>query len=114
MRKLRWTLGHVLSIENFQVNRPCQQYARALLKPYHPALLAVLLELWVSPPFEQERRQLGVPALPLSAAGVQSGDGTRDYETVTVLNQLQEQAKLPLLIAEGSVCLAIVEQARLR
>jgi hypothetical protein len=59
MRKLRWILGHVLSIENFQVNRPGQQYARALLKP-SPALLAVLLALWVSPPFEQEQRQLGV------------------------------------------------------
>ena len=56
MRKLRWTLGHVLSIENFQVNRPCQQYARALLKPYHSALLAVLLTRLVLPAIGQEQQ----------------------------------------------------------
>jgi hypothetical protein len=75
MRKVRWTLGHVPSIENFHVNRPCQQYARALLKPHNPALLAVWLTFLVSAALEQEQYQL-VSALRLEPPDDSSAEKT--------------------------------------
>jgi len=74
MRKVRWTLGHVPSTEKFHVNRPCQQYARALLKPHNPALLAVSLTFW-SAALEREQHQL-VSALRLERLDDSSAEKT--------------------------------------
>src|SRR5437588_10541476 len=75
MRKVRWTLGHVPSTVKFRVNRPCQQYARALLKPHNPALLAVSLTFLGSAALEREQHQL-VSALRLERLDDSSAEKT--------------------------------------